>query len=249
MRVLVTAHPLTGDPRLALALAAQEAGHEVVIAGRGVAASGVPVWQLGQGFISAGNGIDAALEDARDLIARLDERVAEWPPDLVVHDPCDLVAPLIGAKGAAYSGAPATSPRVQELMAPVLAPLYAERGLPDVLAVLRRSVYFDVCPPSLAVDDVSWWPRRLLLRPLVKSIIDYDVVEAHGEPDIVFAALAGGVPLVLTPRYADEQRMADLCARAGVVVSEGDDPAGAARKVAAEIAEMPVLADVLRRLG
>ncbi|TDC59575.1 hypothetical protein E1258_17480 [Micromonospora sp. KC207] len=90
------------------------------------------------------------------------------------------------------------------------------------------------------------------------------LVVTHGAADVVLAALAAGVPLLLAPRFPEEQRTADLCARAGaaVVLAAGerttdavrgalarlrDDPTfgATARRLAAEIAHLPAAEDVL----
>ena len=125
-------------------------------------------------------------------------------------------------------------------------------------------------PENTRVEQ--WIPQETVLRQAA-------LVVCHGGSGTTFGALASGIPLVVCPLFADQKRngRAVRDAGAGVMIESGEDAAGglrslgpedaaalrtaidqvlstpayhrAARRVAAEIAAMPTLDDVVKHLG
>ncbi len=106
--------------------------------------------------------------------AKLDALVgvlADWRPDLVVHDSADLAAPI----AAAAAGVPSAhhafgrSIPVASLAAAAAetASLWAGVGLePEPLCGLYRGTYVDLCPPSFQGDGVPAGTPVEPIRPL-----------------------------------------------------------------------------------
>jgi UDP:flavonoid glycosyltransferase YjiC (YdhE family) len=186
-------------PLLRLARATAAGGHDVAFASAPehhahVEAAGAQAFAAGIGSLELGRR-HAPLHDAldlpsvpifqrRDLVYRVrfgqveapaklsDLRAVAraWQPDVVVHEPCDLSAPIV----AAERGLPSVNHsfgRVVPLTAIVraaeeVAPLWESVGLePDALAGLYRGTYVDICPPSLQDEQPPAGTNVQPLRP------------------------------------------------------------------------------------
>ena len=101
---------------------------------------------------------------AIDALAKVEELLAaatRWRPDLFVHEPCDLAAPLVAEALGVHSVQQGFGRRVPavcfEHAAEQVDSVWAELGLdPAPLCGAFRGDYIDICPPSLrpvAVDD------------------------------------------------------------------------------------------------
>lgn len=129
-----------------------------------------------------------------------------------------------------------------------------------------------VAPALAACADRDGLPYRVGDAPARELVV------CHGGAGTTFGALAAGIPLVVCPLFADQARNGRAVhnAGAGVVIDGGEHPPGglrslgpedaaamrtaidqvlstpayhrAARRVAAEIAAMPTLDDVVERL-
>jgi hypothetical protein len=107
MRILFVGNPLYGhlNPMLPLARAAQNAGHDVVVAtGADFAPlaerEGLTTWSVGLTHAQAGGDDQASwLEyfeaSARERMADLAPRCAAWHPDLVIHEETELAGPVV----------------------------------------------------------------------------------------------------------------------------------------------------------
>lgn len=109
------------------------------------------------------------IETARRLPA-MRTLVERLGPDVVVHDPAELAAPIAAAAAGRPSvthsfGLPIPGAAVRAAAA-VVAPLWESAGLePDPWAGVFRSGYVDICPPSFTeplADAPAWFSR---LRP------------------------------------------------------------------------------------
>jgi UDP:flavonoid glycosyltransferase YjiC (YdhE family) len=181
MKFLFSSYPLFGHllPMLPLAAAARSAGHKVVVASggeviRSVERYGFDVWRVedegtettlgARQFIP---GLPADLS-ARRRAPELVSRAENWKPDVVVHEPLDFAAPIAatrtGALHLVHSLGPMIPRVIYDFLAPGLDRLYADWGLPGLLAG-SESTYLDICPPSLQSDGPSLWKRIQPLRP------------------------------------------------------------------------------------
>jgi UDP:flavonoid glycosyltransferase YjiC (YdhE family) len=111
-----------------------------------------------------------AAGDAPDRAAGLRGVIAEWRPDRVVFEPCDLAAPV----AAAAAGVPAVLhsfgralPRGHyDAAAPVVAPLWRSAGLPLPPACgVYDGAYVDICPQRLRGETLPDGTYVLQLRP------------------------------------------------------------------------------------
>ena len=108
----------------------------------------------------------AARERARDLVPF----VADWRPDLIVHDVMELAAPLAamlhGVRRIAH-GVSLMNPSPEQLavIGPALEPLYAEWGLADAVAATLDAPFLDICPPSLQLGPPNPFAQVRPLRP------------------------------------------------------------------------------------
>lgn len=127
----------------------------------------------------------AAPSRAADL-ARV---IAEWGPDLLVHDETEFGGPLAAsAAGIPYADQSVGILRPLEmarLAGSVLAPLWHEWGLdPLPFGGLFRYLYLDVCPPSLQSPEIAQVPAAHPVQNL-----SVDSAGDEGLPDWV-ASLA-----------------------------------------------------------
>jgi UDP:flavonoid glycosyltransferase YjiC (YdhE family) len=112
-----------------------------------------------------GKGVAAAT--LPDLLAR----IREWKPSLLIHEPGSLAAPL----AAAVAGIPSVNQSygtvlaraVAEAAGSAVAPLWKQHQLdPDPFAGLYRSLYLDVCPPTLQFEELQHIRSLRPLRPV-----------------------------------------------------------------------------------
>ncbi len=124
-----------------------------------------------------GIAVPAVLEDLVPL-------VADWLPDLIVHDPSDWAAPIAAeTAGVAYvnqSWGPLFPRDELEVGAAAVAPMWRSRNLePPPFGGMFRHGYLDLCPPSLQEPHVAGLdvPRQPL-RP-----VPFDAVGDERLPD------------------------------------------------------------------
>lgn len=107
-----------------------------------------------------------------DAPAKLDELrsiVETWTPDLVVHDSCDLAAPLVAAErelpSVHHSFGRMVPPAIIAAAGPVTEPMWRTAGLaPDPYAGMFRGIYVDIAPPSFQTETVPAGVRVERLR-------------------------------------------------------------------------------------
>lgn len=181
MRVLISCCPLYGHANtvLTLALAAQRAGHEVVIATGAdlvphVEKRGVPGWPVGPTHADAGGGrttdwvayfIATSKSRAQDLV----QRARDWAPDVVVHEETELA----GAVAAAGTGARQVvhglglmpSIGIWQAFGPALDRLGEPFDAPELADAVRSATYLHVCPPALRPVQEPIWSTAQPLRP------------------------------------------------------------------------------------
>ncbi|MGH3859699.1 MAG: hypothetical protein ACRDSQ_08850, partial [Actinokineospora sp.] len=99
-------------------------------------------------------------------------RVAEWRPDLVVHEMHDLVgsaaAAALSVPAATLSTGPAITGPIADLMHRTLDDRCARRGIPLPAVAPGYDIkgwYLDTCPPSLQVEGWTSTQEVLPLRP------------------------------------------------------------------------------------
>ncbi len=120
-------------------------------------------WHIGGAMFGA----VIAPAEARRLLR---EAAEQFRPDLVLHPPVDLAAPLLatqlGLASVTYGfGRTMASPHVQAFSTRV-APLWEQNGLaPDPCAGLYRCRYLDPSPPVLHGEPTTADPVRRPLRP------------------------------------------------------------------------------------
>lgn len=195
MRILFTATPLIGHvfPMLPLMHAAQEAGHEVVMATGAdlvddVRRRGFTTWTVGPAFDEAAaelaeanreRGVTPGQDIGQDVIflfARpsvrraldLIPRAAAWRPDLVVSE----ITELAGREAALATGAvPITHgfgthvPRTLDFATMLFGQVSAGLGTPNRQSVFETSPYLDPCPPGLQSAELA----ALDVRPIRPS--------------------------------------------------------------------------------
>lgn len=180
MRVLISAGPLYGHVNsvLPLALAAQQAGHEVVVATGSelvphVERRGLTTWAVGPTHVENG-GVDtpwmeyfamAAQMRAVDLIPL----AADWKPDLVVHEETELAGPVVagytGARLVVHGLGLMPPLRIWEAFAPTIDRLQDQWDVPGGAESVRDATYLEICPPSLRPSGTRVWHRTRTLRP------------------------------------------------------------------------------------
>jgi UDP:flavonoid glycosyltransferase YjiC (YdhE family) len=178
MRILVTTCPFYGHVNtvLPLALAAQRAGHEVVVATGAdfvahLARRGVPVWPVGPTAAESGIplspadfGVTAA-KRAVDLLPR----AAAWRPDLVVSEELELagviVAARVGARCAVHGLGIAAAGDV-DVFVDDLDELGRQWDVSHLADIYRRAQRLSVCPPSLRPPTPTPGPV-LPVRPAI----------------------------------------------------------------------------------
>ncbi|GIM74768.1 glycosyltransferase [Actinoplanes auranticolor] len=196
MRVLVSTWPAHGHllPLLPLIRAAQQAGHDVVVASgaEGVAEArrrGLETWDVGpsraesdaafrsrmpdlgsvppdrrMATVIAGMFGAAAFERAAGLVPRAEQ----WKPDLVVHPVTDLAGAVVAARTGARHAVHGLGPLPAEAwdwFGARLGDLAGRWEVPDLPATILDVPYLDNCPPALQADAVRAFRDRRPLRP------------------------------------------------------------------------------------
>jgi UDP:flavonoid glycosyltransferase YjiC (YdhE family) len=195
MRVLVSTWPAHGHllPLLPLIRAAQQAGHEVVLASgaEGVAEArrrGISTWDVGPSRAES----DAALPDLSDVppsrrmaavisgmfgaasfirARNLVPRAEQWKPDLVVHPITELAGAIVAARTGARHAVHGFGPLPAEAwdwFGARYGDLSAEW---NVTEDILQTPYLDSCPPSLQTDAVQAFRHRLPVRPTSGEVL------------------------------------------------------------------------------
>ena len=220
MRVLCSSPPMAGVflPFVPLGRALLAAGHEVVVAtGPDLQAQVVrhgfthalagPAAMEGAFLAMADPAVAAAAEGeswhfggamfggviAPAKLPVLRRLADDLRPDLVVHPPVDVAAPLLAAErglpSVTYGFGQVLEPPLVAALADRVAPLWRAAGLePDAYAGIFRGRYLDPCPPSLLSDR---GPAAGVAEPIRP--------EVPGDPDAAlpgWAGSLGGRPVV-----------------------------------------------------
>ena len=87
-------------------------------------------------------------------------RLLDWKPDLIIREEGEFSAPvvaeLVGVPCAEHSWGPVRPRRQRESAVAALTPIWLAHGLePDPMCGIHRSLYFDICAPSLQFDEVA----------------------------------------------------------------------------------------------
>ena len=164
---------------LPLALAARDAGHEVVVAtGEDMTAhlgrQRLGTWTVGPSHAEIGatgppSGRYFAISAERRA-ADLVPRAAAWRPDLVVCDEFELAGPVaaraVGVPFVVHGlGVMPPMPIWAELQ-PAIDLVHRRWGLPDGVDAVRAAVYLEAMPSSLQPAGERMWSRTLPLRPV-----------------------------------------------------------------------------------
>jgi UDP:flavonoid glycosyltransferase YjiC (YdhE family) len=120
--------------------------------------------------------------EAPAKIAPLRKVVEGFVPDLVVHEPCDLAAPIV----ATLLGVP----RVHHSFGRLVPAACYERGTPEVEQLWRSAglepeplcgafgcPYVDICPPSFQTEELPEGTPRLAMHP------EFPVRRGEAEPE------------------------------------------------------------------
>ena len=158
----------------------------------------------------------------------------DFEPDLVIHPPVDLAAPLLAVEreipSVTYGFGQIFEPQLIASLADRVAPLWREAGLtPGPDAGLYRCRYLDPCPPGLRADPAATPAAGRPIRPEVPGDPDAPLpawVDGLGDRPVVYLSL-GTVPLFNQPEVF-RTLLAELAhADLELVVTVGDtnDPA------------------------
>ena len=104
-----------------------------------------------------------AVRRARDVL----DLIADWRPDLVVHDTLELGSPTAAiVRGVPHvtHGYGPTVPRTDEFAAAIGSTI-AAAGLADPIPEVLAAPYLDICPPSARGPEPNPWPTTISLRP------------------------------------------------------------------------------------
>jgi UDP:flavonoid glycosyltransferase YjiC (YdhE family) len=191
MRILCTSNPLVGHwlPMLPLARAAQQMGHDVVIAtGPDAAAEierrGFTAWSIGcnlatiQAHLRSRPRLEAETEEertvadglamfadpaigrARDLL----DRTADWQPDLVVQEIYELGGTWVPARLHVLHGLGAHYPNFIRLAEIALAHVRSTLGEPARRLPMADTCYVDPFPPVLQPPDDHPFSNVIAMR-------------------------------------------------------------------------------------
>jgi UDP:flavonoid glycosyltransferase YjiC (YdhE family) len=109
----------------------------------------------------------AAPAKVADLVAI----IADWHPDIVVHDAIDFAAPVAAAHGglpwASHSFGALQPEEFWSLSAQLVAPTWKQWGLEAATdGGMFRYLYLDICPPSFQASNIAGVAVAHLLRPV-----------------------------------------------------------------------------------
>jgi len=180
VRILVSCYPMAGHVNtvLPVALAAQRAGHEVVVATGPdlvphVERHGLRAWAVGPTFAEAGGVPDApgffaaaAGKRAVDLVPL----ALGWRPDVVVHEELEFAGAVAAARTGARHvvhglGLMPPAPLWQAVR-PGIAGLGRRWDVPHLDAAVAAATFLEICPPSLRPPGERVWPDTLAVRPV-----------------------------------------------------------------------------------
>lgn len=199
MRILIGTGPAFGhlNPMLPLARAAEQAGHEVVVATGAemvpqVQRHGFTCWQVGlsraendAAFRARHPDLDAYPAEERMRLAidgmfvagsarraaDLVPRAEEWKPDIVVHEPSELASAIAAARtGARHVVHGLGFPPPAQLWAAFnsgFGRMCADWDVPELATGIRSATYLDVWPVSLRPHGEPTFTRVRPLRPAV----------------------------------------------------------------------------------
>ncbi|GAB3208757.1 glycosyltransferase [Nocardia tengchongensis] len=256
MRILIATTPMEGvfAPVAPLAAALQASGHRVLIAtapqlAARVRSAGLPVAEAGPDAaaeavtlpeFSAGTQpwrIGAVMFSkimAPRKLPDLFAIAASFAPDLVLHAPVDLAAPILAARlgvpSITYGTGLMLEPELVAAMAEWVAPLWHSAGLDvDEHAGLYRHGYLDPVPASLQPDLGVAKAIAQPIQPAVSGHVADELPESIrrlGDRPVVYVSL-GTVPIFNQPDAFEPllAGLADSGADVVVTVGAGTDPA------------------------
>jgi UDP:flavonoid glycosyltransferase YjiC (YdhE family) len=117
--------------------------------------------------------------DAPRKIDALRSRARAWQPEIVVHDSCDLAAPVV----AAEQGLPSVHHSFGRMVPPAIVagadsvtePLWRAAGLaPEPYSGMFRGTYVDIAPPSFQSEKV---PEGVRVEPMRSASLDAPAAE------------------------------------------------------------------------
>lgn len=181
MRMLLSACPMYGHVNtvLPLALAAQRAGHEVIMAtgadlAHHVERFGLTAWSVGPTHRDAGGGSDtdwlayfasSAEKRAVDLVPR----ALSWRPDLVVSEETELAgvvaSAVCGARHVVHGLGIMPAVELWDVFAAAIGRTYVQWAVPFDADALRRVPYLEICPPALRAEGERIWSDARPVRP------------------------------------------------------------------------------------
>jgi UDP:flavonoid glycosyltransferase YjiC (YdhE family) len=203
MRILCTSNPLVGHwlPMLPLARAAQEAGHDVVIAtGPDAVAAieqrGFTAWSIGSDLATIQTGLrnrirsaaetdqermaadglamfaDPAITRARDLL----DRTADWRPDILLREIYELSGTYVPARLHVLHGLGAHYPNFIRLAELALAHVGSTLGEPARQVPMADAPYIDPFPPVLQPPDDQPFTDVIAMRVGAGTVRPGDVL-------------------------------------------------------------------------
>ncbi|HTE14737.1 MAG TPA: glycosyltransferase [Burkholderiales bacterium] len=181
MRILFTSGPMYGHVNavLPLAIAAQRAGHEVVVA---TGADLIPhverfqltAWPVGLTHNQAGGNrhdswlnyfATSALKRAEDLVPR----AVAWKPDLVIHEETELAGPtvaaIVGARHYVHGLGLMPPARIWLPFAAAIEAIGHRWNVRNIARTLPEATYLHMCPPALQSPGERMWKHVVSLRP------------------------------------------------------------------------------------
>ncbi|HEX2850966.1 MAG TPA: glycosyltransferase [Acidimicrobiales bacterium] len=264
MKVLCSSTPMEGvfGPFVPLGKALLAAGHDVVVAigpdledrvrreGFTTAAAGPTAMEgamaamadpasasapEGEHWHFGGAMFGAVIAPAK--LPALRELADAYRPDLIVHAPVDLAAPLLAAErglpSATYGFGQPLEPVLVAALAERVAPLWRSAGLdPDPCAGIYRGRYLDPCPPSLQPEPGPAAAVAQPIRPEIPGDPNAPLPEwsgALGSRPVVYLSL-GTVPFFNQPDRFNTllAALAHEDIELVVTISEMNDPAALA---------------------
>ncbi len=191
-----------------------------------------------------------AAQAAPAMLADLLPACRDWSPDLLVHEPAELAAPLVGSvlgiDCVTHSWGPAIPAEILAGAGEELAGLWQREGRdPPPFAGSFASGYLDLCPPAVQYVPVDHIPGRLPLRPVLYSGEDLEP-DVDGPFGPVGTGAGGAVPLVyvtLGTVFLDASVLqlavdAAVAAGARVVATVGPQGDPALIQVASEVVQV-----------
>lgn len=183
MRTLFVSGSFMGhvNTLMPLALAARDAGHEVVFATgpdlvAEVQSRGLSTWSVGlpHATMCAGRIPPSWLAYFEAAAGhRLHELLAlalAWRPELVIHEETELAGPIVaaltGSKAVIHGLSVMPSAQLRTLLFEAVQRLVDGMGSThDMATLMARSTYLDVCPPLLQSTNEGAWQHVMPIRP------------------------------------------------------------------------------------